>query len=617
MWVIMNANAMLLPAATRLRTVLLGMALFLACLTQATVLRVSVAGSGADGQTWQSAYTSLSQALANAVGPTEIWLREGVYYEFLSTTVDDIGLYGGFAGDEQALSERHGGDSIIDAYQQARVLKLTSANNWTIDRVRFRGGLSYGFGAGVYVSSCQSLTMTNCVVEDCATAMTNSAGGMYVSSGSVRLTDCTIQRCSSTDTGGGMRAIGPVLELTRVTFAENSAVRGGGLALEGGSGYVLNCTFRHNLATATGVEGGGGLWLKNVRDVQVSRNFFTQNLAPSGYGSALDVNTGTVLSFYNNIFSRNQAKYATIVVRDASSWPRFINNTTSDNTSTVGNSAYYLANQANGTFRNENICFNTGPQAAVGRDVSSAYNWAYGNFYQNSVAPFTLPADLVAAGMTTTQSNPQFLNRILLDDPFSYQLLPTSTLIDYGYDEAKEDFNSGKRPVNVNGLPLAYPDKGCFEYQGVQQFALLANWLGPQLNGDQSTIKLDYEVKDAQGHVALTGSVPQTATGFYTLHGDILSAGSGPFRILLSAKGYLKRAIDVASMPAQGSPGINVTLTPGDVDGDNVIGLYDLNVVVVNFNTGSAAGGDINGDGNVDLLDLNLVIVPFHTYGDE
>lgn len=48
---------------------------------------------------------------------------------------------------------------------------------------------------------------------------------------------------------------------------------------------------------------------------------------------------------------------------------------------------------------------------------------------------------------------------------------------------------------------------------------------------------------------------------------------------------------------------------PGDANGDMVVNLEDLNIVLANFAKGP--DGDVNGDGVVDLADLNLVLGHF------
>ncbi len=48
----------------------------------------------------------------------------------------------------------------------------------------------------------------------------------------------------------------------------------------------------------------------------------------------------------------------------------------------------------------------------------------------------------------------------------------------------------------------------------------------------------------------------------------------------------------------------------GDANGDNVVNLADLNLVLANFGN-ATSNGDVNGDGNVNLADLNLVLANF------
>jgi hypothetical protein len=46
---------------------------------------------------------------------------------------------------------------------------------------------------------------------------------------------------------------------------------------------------------------------------------------------------------------------------------------------------------------------------------------------------------------------------------------------------------------------------------------------------------------------------------------------------------------------------------PGDVNGDLVVNIFDINVVSFNWGTPGGPTGDANGDGNVDIFDINLI----------
>lgn len=61
--------------------------------------------------------------------------------------------------------------------------------------------------------------------------------------------------------------------------------------------------------------------------------------------------------------------------------------------------------------------------------------------------------------------------------------------------------------------------------------------------------------------------------------------------------------------------GLLFDLINGDTDEDNLVGLYDLNTVLTNFN--SAGDGDLDESGCVDLHDLNIVFSALSSPGDD
>ncbi len=578
------------------------------------VIYVSPTGNDMGGGSWATAFKTIGQAVAVAPQGAEIWVRQGVYQENIVIQTAGLRIYGGFLGDETSLEERRGSATVIDAALSGRPMRINFVADVLLDRLTLRNGNAVGFGGALYAASANNLTLTDCVLEDCTSSTNNSGGGIYASNGSITITDTIIRRCVSADVGGGMRAIGADVYLTRVTFEDNVASKGGGLALEGGVGYVRSCVFRRNVATCGGLEGGGGAWLRTVQQVQIERNWFTENQA--GAGAALDILNRTNTKIYANLITRNTAGVAAVLVRNSGTWPRLVNNTYSDNVSTVGNSVMYFYDQASGTIRNENITFNTGPEAAVGRDASVSYYWSYGNFYMNSVAPFSLPQDLNAAGPTTTQVDPRYVNRLFLDVPWSYNLRPDSLVRDYGYVEVQFDYCGAPRPVDSSGYGTPYPDKGCFEYQAVAQYVAMSSWRGPQGNGDQSSALLRIRAQDGDGRLVLDAWVPQCEAGFYVLPGDVFAPQSGPWTIRISAKGYLTRQIVVPALPAHGSTGVNVTLIPGDANDDNRVDLQDLNLIMSTFGAIGPTPGDINGDRSVDVPDMSTVLANFGALGD-
>ncbi|RMF84434.1 MAG: hypothetical protein D6744_03120 [Planctomycetota bacterium] len=97
-----------------------------------------------------------------------------------------------------------------------------------------------------------------------------------------------------------------------------------------------------------------------------------------------------------------------------------------------------------------------------------------------------------------------------------------------------------------------------------------------------------------------------------------LAGGTDAYRIvrpMAGASGEDTFTFQVSS--ASGTSGVaTVTLvyTPcqSDIDGDGVVGLTDLAVLLSNFETGTTREeGDINGDGTVDLTDLAMLLSAF------
>ncbi len=89
----------------------------------------------------------------------------------------------------------------------------------------------------------------------------------------------------------------------------------------------------------------------------------------------------------------------------------------------------------------------------------------------------------------------------------------------------------------------------------------------------------------------------------------------GYYDLAIRAQGTLLKRVPNARMRYPGVSGLNLTLIPGDVNGDNVIDDADLLQVLFNFGS-SSASVDLNGDGVVDDADLLLVLFNFGTQGE-
>jgi thermitase len=89
----------------------------------------------------------------------------------------------------------------------------------------------------------------------------------------------------------------------------------------------------------------------------------------------------------------------------------------------------------------------------------------------------------------------------------------------------------------------------------------------------------------------------------------------GYYDLAVRAQGTLLKRVPNARMRYPGVSGLNLTLTPGDVNGDNVIDDADLLQVLFAFGANNPSV-DLNGDGVVDDADLLLVLFNFGLQGE-
>lgn len=578
-----------------------------------SLVYVSPSGDNASsGAGWGTAKRTIAAGITAAGAGGEVWIAAGIYNERLQVT-KAYKIVGGFAGTETSAAERQpGNDTIIDAQNTGRVFRADNAVGLTLDNLTLRNGFADGYygGGGLYLYHCSNTTLTNVRIEGCSAPDPKNGGGAYLSGGSFTITDLAIDSSHADGgTGGGLYSIGSSLTANHVNLSNCSALRGGGGAFYGCTGTLRNGDFRLNKALSAGTEGGGGAWVSACQQLTFASCFFYSNTA--NCGGALDVCGGSINNYQNCIFGSNKSNSAAIYIRDSVTSPRFSNPTIADNVSTAsGPSALYIDAGAYLSIANPILAYNTGGVAAFGHSPQSGYTWWRGCFWANTPTTFEISAELPSANYF---GDPQFLSRAFLDIPSAYDIQPSSYAVDRGFTEGPDDFSLGSRPLDGNNDGSVKVDNGAFEFQVVSQHAVLDGWVGRAEYGQSSRV-LSYEVYDEHGLLAASGRVAQSPTGYYTLCTDELGPGES-YRVFVSCAGYLRKLALDGTLPANRSVGWDVALRGGDVDGDGVVGLQDLNAVVLDFLSLDSLA-DINGDGQVDVLDLNLVLVSFLIFGD-
>jgi parallel beta-helix repeat protein/predicted outer membrane repeat protein len=248
---------------------------------------VDAAAAGAnDGADWSDAYTNLQQALTTASSGETILVAQGTYVPVLPSATAN-------ANDTFDLVE---GVTLQGGYPTGGAASPDPAAYPTI--------LSGDLGLPPDPSSVQSYNVVTSDSEDSSTVLngftitggnadggsnvTQDGGGMFDSSSSPTVMNCTFTGNTAVADGGGMyNEDDSAPTLTNCTFSNNSAPFGGGMYNEQSSPVLQNCTFSANNAA----EEGGGILNKDASSPNLSACLFIENTAgnesASGYGAGM------------------------------------------------------------------------------------------------------------------------------------------------------------------------------------------------------------------------------------------------------------------------------------------------------------------------------------------
>jgi hypothetical protein len=262
------------------------------------------AGGANNGSNWWDAFRELRDALPVArQAPRrvkEVWVATGTYTPAPARgdntatfeTVVDVGIYGGFAGNETSRDQRRpavflttlsgdlqGDDTPNFGNRHDNsdhvVVSLFPADAKTIlDGFVIRGGVGgagaensgtiindpAGAGIGCYGSS---FTLSNCVVTDNHVLRTVfnfetyfGGGGMFISGMSPRLVNCVF-RGNRASSGGGLKIRTGNPDLVNCRVVDNSAdVTGAGIDLRFGTARLTNCMVAGNDLATSSAEAG-------------------------------------------------------------------------------------------------------------------------------------------------------------------------------------------------------------------------------------------------------------------------------------------------------------------------------------------------------------------------
>jgi parallel beta-helix repeat protein len=295
----------------------------LVCCMDNKVYVDACAPPGGNGQSWQTAYKELRDALANVNTCTDqIWVAKGTYkpandvnYSATFAMIDGIDTYGHFEGWEDNINQRNladaNNDTIltgdIDDNNTSDADYVVTAADSRIDGFTVRKSTQRGISCsacspiiancivknnnyfGIFCTSDSNVTVTNTFVNDngdagifcysagtvnidrCTVGPNNVTYGLYASSCTVNATDSVF----SGNNDWGIMAASSNVTVERCDISDNKY--GGGIDCTGSNthAHIRRCTIQRNT--------GYGLLSDNSSEVNAVLNIISNNTSAGVY----------------------------------------------------------------------------------------------------------------------------------------------------------------------------------------------------------------------------------------------------------------------------------------------------------------------------------------------
>jgi predicted outer membrane repeat protein len=276
------------------------------------------AGAGT-GSSWTDAYTTLQDALKKPpLSGDKIWVAAGVYYpdqgggmtnndrSTTFTLLNDVAVYGGFAGGEVSLSQRDWVANVTVLSGDIDQNDTADPNGVVTDVANIVGSNAYHVITGGGTNPGADLDgFTVTAGQANGTILLRSIGGGILNdNSSPSLSNVSFRGNTANDGGGGMYNYISSPIMNSVVFNGNQADFGGGMVNFQSSPMLTDVNFSGNLATSL----GGGMYNTNGSNPLIANASFNGNQAGLRGGGMYNINSDP--SLLNVIFTGNQASDA-------------------------------------------------------------------------------------------------------------------------------------------------------------------------------------------------------------------------------------------------------------------------------------------------------------------
>ena len=267
------------------------------------VIFVKTTGNNANsGWTWADAKLTVQAALNTAYteGEIEVWVKAGTYTERLYVT-HGIGLYGGFAGNETARSERPSpiqNETVLDGYSGGTIVAGGTGTS-IVEGFTITGGDP----CGVLCGGAHLLTLDNDKIQG------NVRGIRFDFQSAPNPVASWVRRCVITDNGVGIAChnkSAAVIEDNHIDHNGNSSSwYGMGIKISGYASPTIERNWiEYNGSSSSGLD-GGGIWC-NSSTANIYNNVIRGNLARDGGG--VWISGVSTVHMYGNTVVGNEAR---------------------------------------------------------------------------------------------------------------------------------------------------------------------------------------------------------------------------------------------------------------------------------------------------------------------